>query len=131
VTLLEERDRRLLQGVYHAQFVTLNADGTPHITPVWVDADNEGNVVVNTAVGRQKERNVARDPRVAISVYAVEDPLTYVSISGSVIERIEEPRALAHMDSLSRRYDGKPWTPVDGQRRVMLLIRPEHVLRGG
>ena len=129
--MLEERDRQLLRGRYHAQFVTLNADGTPHVTPVWVDADTEGHVVVNTAVGRRKERNVARDPRVAISVYAVEDPLTYVSVNGSVVGRIEEPDALTHMDSLSLRYDGKAWTPVEGQQRVMLLIHPEHVLRGG
>jgi len=128
--MLTDDDRQLLGGRNFAQFATLNADGTPHVTPVWVDADTEGHVVVNTAVGRRKDRNVERDPRVAVAVYGCEDPLTYVSVNGTVVRRVDEPGALAHMDSLSRRYEGKSWEPVEGQRRVMLLIRPDRVMRG-
>ncbi|HEY7478812.1 MAG TPA: PPOX class F420-dependent oxidoreductase [Actinomycetota bacterium] len=128
--MLTENDRQLLRGKNYAQFVTLNPDGTPQATPIWIDADDEGNVVVNTAVGRRKDRNARRDPRVAVSLFASDDPLTYLSVNGTVVRRVDEPEALAHIDALSRRYDDKPWRPVEGQRRVMLLIRPDHVLRG-
>jgi PPOX class probable F420-dependent enzyme len=70
---------------------TVNPDGSPQVTPVWVD-ENDGYVLVNTAVGRLKERNTRRDPRVALAVPDWEDPYTYVEIRGRVVERITGPR---------------------------------------
>jgi PPOX class probable F420-dependent enzyme len=128
VTALTADDLELLRGPNYAQIVTLNADGTPQATVVWVDAD-ERDVLVNTAEGRTKDRNLRRDPRVAVCVVGAGDWHTFASINGSVIERVTGPEAEEHIDRLSRVYDGKPWTPVEGQVRVLYRIRPDRVLR--
>jgi PPOX class probable F420-dependent enzyme len=130
--LLQPGDLVILKGPNFAHFVTLDPDGTPQSTPLWIDADDEGNVLVNTAVGRRKDGNVKRDPRVAISVHKQDDPYTWVSVQGRVIEMREGPQAEEHIDFLNRKYhDGERWTYVEGQRRVLYVIRPDRVTRSG
>jgi len=125
---LTAADLQLLRGSNFGHFVTLRADGSPHSAPVWIDADGD-RVLVNTAAGRVKDRNVRRDPRVAISIHDQIDPYRWISISGSVVERTTEG-ADAHIDALNRRYhDGEPWQPVPGQERVILRIEPDRIVR--
>ena len=100
--MLTENDLQLLRGKNYAQFVTLNPDGTPQATPIWIDADDEGNVVVNTAIGRRKDRNVRRDPRVAVSLFPSDDPLTYLSINGTVVRRVDGVSDLALLMHVAR-----------------------------
>jgi PPOX class probable F420-dependent enzyme len=126
---LTDADRSLLRGRNYAHLVTLYADGTPQSTPLWVDADDHGHVLVNTAIGRVKERNVRRDPRVAVSVFAQDDPYRWLSVTGTVVELVTGEEAESHIDRLSRRYDGEAWTYQPGQRRVLLRIRPERIAR--
>lgn len=127
-TALTDFDLELLTGTNFAQFVTLNPDGTPHATVTWVDASDE-HVLVNTAAGRRKDRNVQRDPRVAISVVHRDDPYRWITVQGAVVERLIGEEADGHIDFLSRKYDGKPWSPVDGQVRVQYRIRPDLIIR--
>ena len=124
---LSEEDVRLLTGRNVAHLATLMPDGSPHVAPVWVDV-REGRILVTTAAGRVKERNVQRDPRVALSVHDRERPNVALVVRGRVA-RLTEEGGLAHIDRLSRRYDGVPWTPVPGQRRVIIEIVPERVSR--
>ena len=126
---LTAEDRALLRGRNYAHFVTLNPDGSPHAAPLWVDADDEGFVLVNTAVGRRKDRNVRRDPRVAVSLHEQEDPYRWLAVQGTVTELVGEPEALAHIGELARRYDDRDWEPVLGQDRVIYRIRPDRVTR--
>jgi PPOX class probable F420-dependent enzyme len=129
-TSLNEQDLALLRGTDVAHFVTLNEDGSPHVAPLWIDADDAGNVLVNTAVGRRKDRNVRRDPRVALSITPQVDPYRWLSISGTVVSIETGAEAEAHIDALNRRYhDGEPWTPVPGSVRVIYRIRPDRVAR--
>jgi PPOX class probable F420-dependent enzyme len=121
-------DVELLRGRNFAQLVTLNPDGSPQVTVLWVDADEDA-VLVNTAEGRTKDRNLRRDPRAAVSVVKDGDWYRWISITGRVVERITGPRAEAHIDALSRRYDGEPWTPTPGQVRVLYRIRPDRIIR--
>lgn len=123
-------DLELLRGRNYAHFVTLNPDGSPHAAPLWIDVDHDGFVLVNTAVGRKKDRNVRRDPRVAVSLHAQDDPYRWLSIRGEVTSFVGEPEALAHIGALARRYDDRAWTPVPGQERVIYRIRPDRVTRG-
>ena len=123
---LTPEDRALLREDVYAWFVTLDADGTPAASILWVDAD-ETRVLVNTAEGRRKERNASRDPRVTVAVER--DPYSWLSIEGVVDERVTGPEAESHIDTLSRRYDGEPWTPVEGQVRVLFKIRPVRIVR--
>ena len=72
---LTPADRELLKGKNFAHFVTLNEDGSPHSAPLWIDVDDNGRILVNTAAGRRKDRNVRRDRRVALSISPHDDPL--------------------------------------------------------
>ena len=128
---LTEHDLALLQGPNFAHLVTLNADGTPHVAPLWIDVDDEGNVLVNSAVGRKKDRNIRRDPRVAASIHAQDDPYTWTAINGTVVSIETGEEAEAHIDLLSQKYrDGERWEYVPGSVRVIYRIRPDRVVRG-
>jgi PPOX class probable F420-dependent enzyme len=124
---LTDADLELLTGVNYAVLATLYEDGAPHSTVTWVDAA-EGHVLVNTAEGRKKDRNLRRDPRASVTVIG-EDFYRWVSIQGNVGDRVTGPEAEAHIDTLSRRYDGEPWTPVAGQVRVLYRIEPQRIIR--
>jgi PPOX class probable F420-dependent enzyme len=125
---LTSEDRELLGAPNYAWIVTLNPDGSPQATVTWIDA-SDTHVLVNTAAGRKKDRNVELDPRVAIAVQRHGDAYRWISIQGVVDERELGEGAESHIDALSRAYDGEAWTPVRGQRRVRWHIRPTHILR--
>src|SRR5439155_25851461 len=123
---LKEKQAQLLLDKNFASIATVNADGSPHVTPVWVDWDGEA-VLVNTLRGRVKERNIARHPRVEILVYNLENPYQYVRVSGDA-ELVEE-NAEEHIDTLTKKYMGEdryPWR-APGDTRVIVRVRPDRV----
>lgn len=106
---------------------TTDEDGAPHLAPLWADVDPErGLILLNTAEGRRKVRNLRRDPRVMLAAHAPEQLWPPLSIRGTVIAFVHEG-ADAHIDALARRYTGEPWETVPDQQRVILEIRPDHV----
>jgi len=88
---LEPDDLELLRGENYAWFVTLDPDGSPVASITWVDAD-ERHVLINTAEGRRKDRNAARDPRVVVAVQAFDDAYRWISVEGLVEERVWDRR---------------------------------------
>jgi len=110
-----------------AHVATVNADGSPQVSPVWVDVE-DGLIRVNTARGRVKDRNMTRDPRVALSITDRDDPYRRASVQGRVAEVTEEG-AVEHIDLLSEKYDGvRPYPGLTpGMVRVIYKIRPERV----
>lgn len=124
---LTDAVRSILAAPNFAHIATMRADGTPHVSVVWLDTDGDL-VRVNSAVGRVKDRNVRRDPRVAVSVALASNPYETVTVDGRVDAMVTGPEADAHIDALSRAYTGKPWNPVAGQERVIYLIRPERIV---
>jgi PPOX class probable F420-dependent enzyme len=127
---LTSDDRELLGAPNYAWIVTLNPDGSPHASITWVGAD-ETHVYVNTAVGRRKDRNVERDPHVAIAVQRAGDAYRWISVEGVVERRETGPGADAHIDELARAYDDEPWSPVAGQQRVKWHVLPTRIVRYG
>ncbi|HYF12665.1 MAG TPA: TIGR03618 family F420-dependent PPOX class oxidoreductase [Actinomycetota bacterium] len=125
---LTDRDLEMLTGTNFATFVTLDEDGLPHSTLIWIDAA-DGNVVVNTAKGRVKDRNVRRDPRVSVLVIREGDAYDWMSVAGTVVDIEEGDRAERHIDELSQRYDGHGYRYTSGQVREILTIRPERIIR--
>ncbi|MDQ3964748.1 MAG: PPOX class F420-dependent oxidoreductase [Actinomycetota bacterium] len=122
---LDDKARKLIQGKNFGHLATISWDGSPHVTPVWIDLDND-QVLVNTSVGRVKERNVRRDDRVAISIADQEDPYDYVQIRGHVAE-VTRDGADEHIDKMAKKYTGEdkyPWRSPD-EKRVVLRIKPE------
>ena len=103
---------------------TINSDGSPQLTPVWGDYDN-GYVLVNTAEGRLKHKNVLRDPRVAISVVDHGNPLNMTTIKGKVIEIIPD-YDYVHANKLTKQYMGIDEYPFkrDGEKRIIFKIKP-------
>ena len=120
----------LLEGRHLAHVATVNADGSPQVTPVWIDHDGD-TVLINTATGRVKERNLSRDPRVSISIVDAEDPYQPLTIKGRAVELTREG-ADAHIDKLSKRYIGRDPYPFrrPGEERILVRIEPEKVSYG-
>jgi PPOX class probable F420-dependent enzyme len=117
--------RDLFQKKAFAAFTTLMPDGSPQTTPVWVDYQG-GEIWVNSAVGRQKDRNVRRDPRVALAVIDPDNPYRYVEVRGRVRE-ITEQGAAAHIDKMAQKYLGQDKYPYaqPGEQRVLYKIAIE------
>jgi PPOX class probable F420-dependent enzyme len=109
-----------------AYLATINEDGSPHLAPLWADT-RDGMILLNTSDGRVKVENARRDPRVAVAIHDKEEPHPPVSILGTVVE-ITVEGAEAHMQELTRRYTGEPWQTVEGQARLLLVIRPDRIL---
>jgi PPOX class probable F420-dependent enzyme len=110
-----------------AHLATSNADGSPQVTPVWVDFDGT-HVIVNTAKGRVKARNLERSPRVALSISDPENPYRYLAIQGKVVEMTEQGGD-AHIDKMAKKYLGKdtyPWRSAD-EKRLVVKIEPDKV----
>jgi len=107
-----------------AHIATLMPDGSPQVTPVWVDYDGTS-IRVNSAKGRVKDRNMKRRPEVALSIIDPDNPYRYVQIRGRV-KRITEQGADRHIDSLAKKYLGKDKYPFakPGEQRVIYEIEP-------
>jgi len=118
---------KLFQGKNLVSFATLMKDGSPHVAPVWVDI--EGNtILINTAVGRVKEKNVKRDNRIALSIFDHQNPLNMVSIRGIVTDLTTEG-ADEHIDKLAKKYfglDKYPYYSPD-EKRLIVKIKPETI----
>jgi PPOX class probable F420-dependent enzyme len=110
-----------------AHLATLMPDGSPQVTPVWVDFDGT-HVIVNTARGRQKDRNLQKDARVAVEIQDPDNPYRYVQVRGRVAEMTEQG-ADASIDRLARKYMGVDSYPYrrSGEQRVIVKIVVEKV----
>jgi PPOX class probable F420-dependent enzyme len=115
---------KLLEDKNLAFVATLMKDNSPQITPTWIDLV-DGIIIVNTAEGRVKQKNVSRDPRVAISVVDNKNPYNMVSIRGKVIEQTTQD-ADKHADKMAKKYLGVDKYPfgMPGEKRILLKIRP-------
>lgn len=106
---------------------TLMPDGSPQASPVWVDLDGD-TIVINSAQGRVKDKNMRRDPRVAISAVDPENPYKPLMLRGRVVD-ITTKGADAHIDSMAKKYLGKDKYPFarPGEVRVVYRIEPEKI----
>jgi len=119
--------RELLDKPVVAFLATIDPDGLPQVTPVWVNVE-DGRIAVNTAEGRVKHRNMQRDPRVTLALHAPEDVYDWVSIQGRVTMTTEGGDA--HIDRLAKKYLGKdryPWHK-ESETRVRVFIEPVRVV---
>ncbi|TMB96808.1 MAG: PPOX class F420-dependent oxidoreductase [Chloroflexi bacterium] len=119
--------QKLITGSNFGHLTTLMRDGSPQVTIVWVDLDGD-RILINTAEGRQKPRNLRRDPRVALSIADQENPYASASIRGRVVEMTHEG-ADEHIDKLAKKYLGQDRYPFrqPGEQRLILVVQPEHV----
>jgi PPOX class probable F420-dependent enzyme len=117
-----EPDVRLLLGTTAvAHLATVLPDGSPHSVPVFVGAEGD-RIAFFTGPGSQKAKNLRRDPRVALSIAAADDPFTPVVVRGRVVEWLAGDAAWEIVDRIAKRYIGQPY-PRE-QERVVALIEP-------
>jgi len=103
---------------------TTMPDGSPQVTPVWFDTDDE-HILINTNEGRVKDRNIKERPKVAMVIQDPSTPYRYLQVRGVVVEMTREG-ADEHINKLSLKYDNRPWTYREGQKRIIYKIRAEH-----
>ena len=119
--MLEPDIRRLLGTTAVAHLATVLPDGSPHSVPVFVGAEGD-RIAFFTGPGSQKAKNLRRDPRVALSLAAADDPFTPVVVRGQVVEWLAGDAAWEIVDRIAKRYIGQPY-PRE-QERVVALIEP-------
>ena len=124
---LPRHAKSIIEKKTFAHLATLMPDGSPQVTPVWVDHDGD-RVVINTAEGRAKPRNMRNDPRVALSATDPDNPYEAVIIRGRVVEMTRDG-ADEHIDAMAKKYLGKDKYPFrqPGEQRVLYKIAIDKV----
>lgn len=110
-----------------AHLATVMPDGSPQVSPVWVD-EKDGYVLVNSALGRVKDKNVRKNPSVALSATDPENPYRMIAIRGRIIDYITKG-ADEHIDKMAKKYLGQDKYPFrqPGEQRVIYKIEPQRV----
>jgi len=122
-----EKYSDLFQKKAFANLGTLMPDGSPQVTPVWIDYDGK-HILFNSALGRVKDKNVRRDPRVSVSIQDPDNPYRYLEIRGRVVE-ITQNGADEHINKLAQKYLGQAVYPYrqPGEVRVLYKVQPDRV----
>jgi PPOX class probable F420-dependent enzyme len=113
----------LLRQPSTCYIATTMPDGSPQLTQTWVDTDGR-HVLINTVRGFQKDKNVARDPRVAVTVTDPDEPRRYYEVRGRVVD-VTTDGAVEHVEALSQRYLGGPYPWYGGRDQVRILFTIE------
>lgn len=124
MTELPPAVKALIEGPNYAHLASILADGSPHSVPLWVGLEGD-RIAFLTGPNSRKAHNVARDPRVAISVIDRDQPFTMAAIRGRVTERLEGEQAWEIADRISAVYTGGPYPR--GEQRLVFLVEPQHV----
>lgn len=125
-TVTDSGPQQLLSRPNYAVVSTIDRDGTPRQTVVWVSADGD-EIAVNSAVGRIWPTNLERDPRVSVLVMETGDPYHFVEIRGTATPSRED--ADEHINALAKKYIGQDEYPFrqPGEQRIKFTIKPDHV----
>ncbi|MCX2969791.1 MULTISPECIES: PPOX class F420-dependent oxidoreductase [Streptomyces] len=130
---LSDKLKQVLDGKVFITVATIQPDGRPQVSPVWVKRDGE-DVLFSTTLGRQKEKNLRRDPRVSVVVQPADAPYTYAEIRGTASMTTEGGQEL--IDELAMKYVGteyaefNPGAPQEPDR-VVVRVTPERVVGMG
>ena len=124
---MDDKVVRLFSEKNLVYIATIMRDGSPQVSPVWANCEDE-HILINTAEGRIKHKNVLRDPRVAVSVTSIGNPLDMTTIRGTVVELIPDYE-YEHADKLTQQYMGREHYPFkrDDEKRIILKIKPVKV----
>src|SRR6266545_4864264 len=124
---IPQSHRDLFDKKSFAMLATVGADGSPQVTPVWFDYDGT-HIRFNTARGRVKEKNLGRNPKIALAIMDPDNPYRYVQVRGRIAE-VTEAGADAHIDALAKKYTGKDRyaNHKPGEVRVIYKVAPERV----
>ena len=127
---LTDQAKEMIDKKTFAHVGTLAPDGSPHVTPVWIDRDGD-EIIINTAEGRLKPKHLRKDPRVSISMTDPDNPYSTVTVRGHV-EEITEEGADEHADAMAKKYLDQDKYPFrqPGEQRLKVRIKPDKVSGG-
>ena len=123
--MLSEHANQIFRSTAMAHLAVVDAKGVPHVTPVWADVNDAGELWFNTAVGRVKDRYLQVGDPLAVSATSLDNPYEYAQVRGKVRERRLESGD-ADIDALARKYMGVDSYPLrqEGEQRVTIIIEP-------
>lgn len=127
---LSDELKHLLDGPVFVTVATIQPDGSPQLSPVWVRRDGD-DLLFSTTRGRRKEKNLARDPRVTVVVQPADNPYLYAEVRGTAT--ISEDGADTLINELSQKYTGKDYaefnpSSVDDDQRIVVRVTPRKVV---
>ena len=124
---MEQKAEQLFKDKNLVFIATVMKDGSPQVSPVWGDYEDD-HIMINTAEGRIKHKNVLNDPRVAVSVVSQNNPLDMTTVKGKVVEIIPDYDYI-HINKLTKKYLGMDNYPFkrEGEKRIVFKIKPENV----
>jgi PPOX class probable F420-dependent enzyme len=125
VAQLPARARALFDAPNHAVVATIEPDGRPQTSVVWVRTDGD-DVLFSTIKGRRKYANLTTDPRVSVLVFDPADPYTYAEVRGTAT--ISDDPGAGLIEELARKYTGQPFGVRPGEQRVIVRVRPDRVV---
>lgn len=119
----------LLNGRNFASLATIMPSGFPQVTPIWIDYDENHDLLVNTAIGRSKEKNTTINDQVGLSIFSMTNPYETASIIGNVIDKTTQG-ANDHFNKMSKKYLNLDEYPISKpeEKRVILKIRPKKIV---
>lgn len=132
--MIPESHRYLFEGTVDVILTTISKKGYPHSSMIWCSYDGE-NILLNTGVGYQKERNMRRNPNVSVFAYDPQTPEKWITVSG-IVELVSEG-AVEHLNKLCYKYTGlkdfyRDLMPeLTGEERIIVKIPPKRVRFGG
>jgi len=128
MTSLPDRARELIDGPNFATVVTLQPDGAPQASVVWIKREGD-DVLFSTVKHRRKYKNLVGDPRTSLVIYEAADPYEYLEIRGTVSITDDPDGEL--IEDLSQKYTGETFQDAPGNQRVIIRVSPAHVVIGG
>jgi PPOX class probable F420-dependent enzyme len=128
MTSLPDRARELIDGPNFATVVTLQPDGAPQASVVWIKRDGD-DVLYSTVKHRRKYKNLLADPRTSLVIYEAADPYEYLEIRGTATITDDPDGDL--IEELSQKYTGETFQDAPGNQRVIIRVSPSHVVIGG
>jgi PPOX class probable F420-dependent enzyme len=124
---LTDQQKKLITDKNFGHLATLNKDGSPQVSPVWIDFDGQ-HLIVNSELKRLKVRNIKRDPRVSVSIQNAGNPYQYIEIRGKAVD-VTTNGGFEGIDKLAKKYMGVDKYPnnLPGDERVVIKIEPQRV----
>lgn len=123
-TKIPDTHHDLLDGPVVVMLATVMPDGQPQVTPVWASRSGD-EVWVNSAKGRQKDKNMRERPQATVSAVDPANPYRWIEVRGNVVETVEGDAALEHINALAHTYMGKDYPLLqEGEERVIYKIAP-------
>ncbi len=122
--MVDDEVKRLAKDRNYGALTTLLPSGQPMTHVMWVDADDDY-ILINTETHRRKYQNIVHDPRVAVAIIDRDNPYHYGEVRGRVVGEVTGSAARAHIDELSQKYTGAPYSNPITSERVILQIAPE------